>query len=120
MKELKISQMLQFQYELCEKHKDKWPLIEPIDARNSLLWMFEEIGEVISIIKKRGENEIMTNLELKETFKEELVDVFMYFLDVLNRYKITGEEFTNAYLKKHDYNLKRDFEKQHKDYKKGE
>jgi len=116
MAELKISEMLKCQYELWEKHKDKWSPMEAKYARNSLLWMMEEMGEVIAIIKKKGEKEIMDNLEVREHFTEELVDVFMYFLDVLNRYGISGEEFTNAYDKKNSYNLKRDFEKQHKDF----
>lgn len=116
MAELKISEMLQSQYELWEKHKNKWSPMEPKYARNSLLWMIEEMGEVIAIIKKRGETEIMSDKEIREHFTEELVDVFMYFLDVLNRYGISGEEFTNAYAKKNDYNLKRDYEAQHKDF----
>ena len=116
MAELKISEMLQSQYELWEQHKDKWSPMEPKYARNSLLWMVEEMGEAIAIIKKRGETAIMDNLEVREHFTEELVDVFMYFLDVLNRYGISGEDFTNAYTKKNAYNLKRDFERDHKDF----
>lgn len=116
MEELKISDMLKCQYKLWEKHKDKWAPMEPKAARNSLLWMMEEYGEVVAIIKKRGEEEIMSNPELKDHFTEELVDVFMYFLDVLNRYQISGEEFSNAYAKKNNYNLERDYESQHKNF----
>jgi hypothetical protein len=50
--------MLRSQYELWEKRKDTWSPMKPEFARDSLLWMMEEIGEVIAIIKKRGENEI--------------------------------------------------------------
>lgn len=116
--ELKLSEMLKSQYELWEKHKDSWSPMEPKSARNSLLWMIEEIGEVIAIIKKRGEDEIMNDSALKEEFTEEMVDVFMYYLDVLNRYGITAEDFSNAYSKKNNYNQVRDFETQHKNYKK--
>ena len=114
--ELKISEMLTCQYELWEKYKDVWPPIEPVDARNSLLWLVEELGEVIAIIKKRGEKDIVKDPSLKEKFTEELVDVFMYFLDVLARYEISGEDFSDAFRKKHAYNMLRDFRKQHKEY----
>jgi 8-oxo-dGTP diphosphatase len=116
--EIKISEMLKCQYELWEKHKDTWSPMEPGAARNSLLWMMEEIGEVIAIIKKRGEKDIESDRGLKAVFTEELVDVFMYFLDILNRYKISGEEFSKAFMKKNEYNQKRDFEKEHSEYKK--
>jgi 8-oxo-dGTP diphosphatase len=113
MGEMKISEMLRCQYKLWEKHKETWSPMECIGARNSLLWMMEEIGEVIAIIKKRGEKEIERDKKLKETFTEELVDVFMYFLDILNRYGISGKEFTDAYIKKNNYNQRRDFEGEH-------
>ncbi|MDR1232015.1 MAG: hypothetical protein LBK61_11530 [Spirochaetaceae bacterium] len=78
--------------------------MEPESAGNSLLWIMEEIGEVIAIIKKRGEKDIENDKGLKEAFTEELVDVFMYFLDILNRYGINGEEFSEAFVKKNDKN----------------
>ncbi len=118
MKELKISEMLEYQFKLWEKHKDIWSPMEAKAARNSMLWMIEEIGEVIAIIKKRGEDEIMNDEKLKAHFTEELVDVFMYFLDVLNRYKITGEDFSLAYEKKNMKNLQRDFNKEHTNFRK--
>jgi 8-oxo-dGTP diphosphatase len=118
MDEIKISEMLKCQYELWEKHKNTWSPMEPLSARNSLLWMMEEIGEVIAIIKKRGEKDIENDKRLKEAFTEELVDVFMYFLDILNRYGISGEEFSKAFVNKNDKNQKRNFEKEHSEYRK--
>jgi 8-oxo-dGTP diphosphatase len=115
--ELKISEMLKSQYELWEKHKDVWPPMAPEDARNSILWMMEELGEVIAIIKKRGEGEIENDRALKEKFTEELADVFMFFLDILNRYGIDGKEFSRVFVKKSRYNQKRDFFKEHNDYR---
>jgi len=117
--ELKISEMLKCQYDLWEKHKDTWSPMEPEAARNSLLWMIEELGEVIAIVKKCGEQDIMNTKELKEQFTEELVDVFMYYLDVLNRYEISGEDLSKAFAKKHKFNLKRDYEKQYNNFRKG-
>ena len=114
--ELKISDMLKSQYELWEKHKDKWSPMTPVNARNSLLWMIDELGEVIAIIKKKGEEEILANSEIKEHFLEELVDVFMYFLDVLLRYGFTGVDFSDAYRKKSKHNLKRDYSRENREF----
>jgi 8-oxo-dGTP diphosphatase len=116
--ELKISEMLKCQYALWEKHKDKWSPMKPEAARNSLLWLMEELGEVIAIIKKRGESDIINDNMLREQFIEELVDVFMYFLDVLLRYNISGEDFSKAFAKKNEYNQKRDYENAYKKFKK--
>lgn len=37
----------------------RWSPMEPKYGRDSLLWMIEEIGEVIAIVKKKKEYEIM-------------------------------------------------------------
>jgi len=118
MDELRITDMLKSQYELWEKHKETWSPMRPEFARNSILWMIEELGEVIAIIKKRGEKEIENDKKLREDFLEELVDVFMYFLDILNRYEISGKEFSEAYIKKNKYNQTRNYEEQHNEYRK--
>jgi NTP pyrophosphatase (non-canonical NTP hydrolase) len=118
MDELRITDMLKSQYELWEKHKKTWSPMKPEFARNSILWMIEELGEVIAIIKKHGEKEIENDKKLREDFLEELVDVFMYFLDILNRYEISGKEFSEAYIKKNNYNQLRNYEEQHNEYKK--
>jgi 8-oxo-dGTP diphosphatase len=115
-KELKISEMLRCQTVLWEKHKDSWEPMTPKSARNYLLWMFEEIGEVIAIIKKRGEKDIMNDGGLKNIFTEELVDIFMYYLHILNNYEISAMDFSAAYIKKNNYNQTRDFEGQHRKF----
>jgi hypothetical protein len=63
--DLSFSEMLKMQYELWEKHKDTWSPLEPEFARDSLLWMIGEAGEVIDIIKKCGETRIMTDSNVK-------------------------------------------------------
>jgi len=110
MKDLSFQQMLKMQYELWEKNKDKWPPIEPADARNHFLWMMGEIGEVLDIIKKCGEERIMTDESIKKAFTEELCDVLMYFNVILLRYQITAEDIAAAYTKKHNKNMGRDYE----------
>ncbi|WP_243428196.1 NUDIX hydrolase [Clostridium rhizosphaerae] len=44
---------------------------------------------------------------------EELGDVLMYYMDVLNRFNISAEEFSSIYLKKFESNMKRDYKKQY-------
>ena len=62
-KNINISEMMEMQKELWEIHKDKWSPMEAKYGRNFLLWMIEEMGEAISIIKKKGDNAIMKNDE---------------------------------------------------------
>ena len=52
--DLSISQMMHMQKELFEPHKDVWHPIEPEYGRDFILYMIEEIGEVIAILKKKG------------------------------------------------------------------
>ena len=52
--DIKISDMMKMQMELWELNKDNWSPMEAKYGRNFLLWMIEEMGEVISIIKKKG------------------------------------------------------------------
>lgn len=111
--DLKMSEMLKLSTDLWEKHKNKWSPMNPEYGRDSILYMIEEIGEVIAIIKKKGESEIMDNPTVRAHFVEELCDVMMYYTDALNRFKISPEEFSKSYLKKFEYNMKRDYEKQY-------
>ncbi|MFZ5354858.1 MAG: MazG nucleotide pyrophosphohydrolase domain-containing protein [Bacillota bacterium] len=114
-KDLRVSDLLNMSYTLWEQHKHSWSPMEPEYGRNFILYMIEEIGETIAIIKKKGEEEIMNNPIVRERFIEELGDVLMYFTDVLNRFHITAEEFSNAYKDKYEANLKRNYEKQYEE-----
>lgn len=120
MSDLRISDMQRMQLELWERYKDKWSPLTPEYARESILWMIEELGEVIAIIKKRGEKDIMTDSDLREKFVEELADVYMYFNDILLRFGVSPEEISDAYVRKFEKNMKRDFDKEHSNYLKGE
>ncbi|WP_291583870.1 MazG nucleotide pyrophosphohydrolase domain-containing protein [Clostridium sp. UBA6640] len=114
--DLRISEMLKFSKTLWEKNKDNWSPMEPKYGKSFILYMIEEIGEVISIIKKKGEDEIMDNNEVRERFIEEMGDVLMYYMDVLNRFNITSEEFSKIYFNKYISNMDRNYEKQYKDF----
>ncbi|TCT17235.1 MazG-like nucleotide pyrophosphohydrolase family protein [Natranaerovirga pectinivora] len=115
--DLKISEMLNLSYKLWEKHSNTWSPMEPEYAKTFILYMIEEIGESIAIIKKKGEAEIMNNIEVREHFVEELGDVLMYFMDILNRFNISSEEFSRIYLEKFMKNMDRDYENQYKNLK---
>lgn len=114
-KDLSISEMQKMQLELYEVNKEKWGDIEPEDAKNHILYMVEEIGECISIIKKKGINAIMENEEIRGRFLEEVTDVQNYYIEVLNRLNITPEEFSKAYIDKHNSNMNRNYEKDNKE-----
>ena len=75
MLDLKISEMIAMQRDLQEKNQGKWAPLSPKEGRSYLLWMLEEMGEAIAIIKKRGEGAIMDEPGVREAFVEELVDV---------------------------------------------
>lgn len=113
-KDLSISEMKQMQKELYEINKEKWNDMEPKAAKSHILYMIEEIGECISIIKKKGINEIMENEQIRDRFTEEFADVLMYYTEVLNRLNITEEEISKAYTKKHEHNMSRNYTEENK------
>lgn len=114
-KDLNISEMQQMQLELYEVNKEKWGDRDPKYAKSHILYMIEEIGECISIIKKKGINAIMQDKNVRDRFLEELSDVEMYYIEVLNRLNITPEEISNAYIEKHNINMKRNYERDNKE-----
>lgn len=114
MSDLKISDMMEMQKSLYEIHKDSWSPMEPEYGRNFILWMMEEVGECISIIKKKGDTAISENLAVRRAFCEEMSDVLMYFNDTLLRYGITAEEISEAYQEKHKRNMGRNYAEEYK------
>ena len=92
-KDLSISEMQKMQLDLYEQNKDKWNDMEPKAAKSHMLYMIEEIGECISIIKKKGINAIMQDSDVRSRFLEEITDVQNYYIEILNRLKITPEEY---------------------------
>ena len=114
-KDLSISDMQELQRELQEQFKDKWGIQKPEDAKSHLLFMIEEMGECISIIKKKGIDAIMEDENIRARFVEEITDVQNYYIEVLNCLKITPEEFLNAYIEKHEHNMKRNYKKDNKE-----
>lgn len=114
--DLLISQMMQLSYKLWEKHKETWSPMKPEYGKNFILYMIEEIGESIAIIKKKGEQKIMDDPAVRDRFIEEMGDVMMYYMDVLNRFNISAEEFSNIYRKKFNSNMERNYKEQYEKF----
>lgn len=109
MKDIQLSQILQMQQALLAAHADDWRGANPALARETMLWMVEELGEAAAIIKKKGDEAIMREPNVRGPFVEELCDIMMYFSKVMLCYGITAEEFAQAFHRKHAHNMTRDF-----------
>lgn len=112
---LSIQDMMNLQRDLYEAHKDSWDPLMPEFGKDSLLYMIEEVGEVIAVLKKKGHSAIMDDPSVRQAFLEELADVLMYYHDVLLRYHVTSQEISEAFLKKHHVDLNRDYSKEYKE-----
>ena len=113
--DLSISQMLQMQRDLFEPHKDKWHPMEPEFGKDFILYMVEEIGEAIAIIKKKGSRAIAEDPSVREAFLSEMADVLMYYHDVLLRYGITEDEISRAFVQKHQFDLNRNYDAEYEE-----
>ena len=70
-KDLKISELKEMQFKLYELNKENWHDMEPQYAKDHILYMVEEIGECVSIIKKKKIDSIMNDEKIRNRFKEE-------------------------------------------------
>ena len=113
---LDLEAMLNMQRELQEKYKGIWEPREPEYAPLHMLWLVEEVGEVIAIFKKRRPASIMEDPAVRAHFLEEMSDILMYFTDVLDLLQVTPEEISQAFLAKHRRNMERDFVGEHRHY----
>ncbi len=113
--DLSISQMMQLQRELFALHKDKWTPMEAQYGKDFILWMLEEVGEVIAILKKKGHSAVMEDEAVRKAFLSEMADVLMYYHDILLRFEVTPEEISQAYADKHGYDMQRDYESEYKE-----
>ncbi len=113
--DLSISQMMQLQRELFEPHKDQWHPMEPEYGKDFILFMIEEVGEVIAILKKKGSTAVMEDPAVRKAFLSEMADVLMYYHDILLRFHVTPEEISDAYAKKHGIDMRRDYDSEYKE-----
>ena len=77
MSDFGINEMLEMQSTLQDRYKDRWPPICPERGKDQLLWMVGEIGEVIDIVKKHGDELACRDAGLRGQLIEELADVLM-------------------------------------------
>lgn len=110
MADIRVSDMIRMIEELQEHYFDKWGGLSVETGRSQTLWMIEELGESIQIIKKKGEEKIMHDPTVRAAYVEELTDVMMYLTGVMISFGVTAEEFSEAFLKKHAKNMHRDYE----------
>ena len=113
--DLRFSDMMQMQQDLHQRHKGKWEPLTPDFGKVSMLYMVEELGEVVAIVKKKGDHAVVEDPDVRQAFLEEMADVMMYYTDTLLRYNVSAEEISNAYASKHDYNKQRDYTKEYED-----
>lgn len=113
--DLSVSEMMRLQQELFEPHKDQWHPMAPEYGKDFILYMVEEIGEVIAVLKKKGSGSVMEDAAVREAFLSEMADVLMYYNDVLLRFHVTPEEISEAYLKKHGADMKRNYTEEYKE-----
>ena len=73
--DLSIQDMMNFQRTLYEAHKDSWDPLAPEFGKDSLLYMIEEVGEVIAVLKKKGSAAIVNDPVVRQAFLEEMADV---------------------------------------------
>ena len=107
MSDFKLSEMQSMQKALQEKYKNKWEPICLQTGKNKLLWMIGEIGEVIDLIKKNGDEQACSDSVLRKQLVEEMADVLMYYNDVMLCYDISEAELKQAYIEKYEKNMKR-------------
>ena len=112
---LSITDMMQMQTALHQLHEKEWFPLEPAYGQHTVLYMIEEIGEAIAVLKKKGDQAVMHDASVRAAFLEELADVLMYYTDVLLRYHITPEEIAEAYIRKHEKNMGRNFAEEYKE-----
>lgn len=107
--------MLSLQQELYERHKDAWSPMEPEYGKDFFLYMIEELGEAIAIIKKKGCSAVAEDREVRDAFLTEMAGVLMYYNEILLRFHITPEKISDAYFKKHVRNMGGDYTQEYKE-----
>ena len=58
----------------------------------------------------------MDDKTVRSAFVEELSDALMYFIDLMTCYGVSAEELSEAFITKHEKNMRRDFVTEHKEY----
>lgn len=113
--DLSISQMMDMQRSLFLPHKNSWSPMEPEYGKDFILYMMEEVGETIAILKKKGCDAVVDDPEVRAAFLEEMADVLMYYHDILLRFHVAPEEISEAYFQKHKRNMGRNYTEEYEE-----
>ena len=116
MADFKISELMAMQDELQARMKGKWLEITPENGHYSLLWMYEEMGEIVAALKKRGNRAVMDSPAVRSAFLEEMSDVLMYYIDLAACFGVSAGELSEAYAAKHATDMRRDYITEHGTY----
>ncbi len=111
--DLSISQLMDLQRQQYEHHKDRWNPREPEFGRDHILYMIEEIGEVVAILKKKSTDDVLEDPVVRAAFLEEMSDILMYYMDVLMCFHASPEEISDAFRNKAQRNMGRDYQKEY-------
>ena len=107
--DLNFSDILDMQRRLQKKYEGIWADVTPENGAAHLLWGICEMGEVGDIIKKKGNDAIMNDPDVRASFTEEFADVLMYLGDLMLCYDVSADELAKAFTKKHEYNMRREY-----------
>ena len=102
-----VREMLDMQSTLQERYKNRWETIDAEHGKNKLLWMVGEIGEVIDIVKKNGDQAAAADPALRSHLVEEMADVLMFYTDALLCWGISPRELAESYRQKFHRNMTR-------------
>lgn len=107
MENFSLGEMQDMQLRLQEQYKDWWEPLTPEAAKNKLLWLTSELGEVIDVVKKAGPATANQDPATRAHLVEEMADVLMYYSEVMLCFGITSEEMKAAYTAKFQRNMTR-------------
>lgn len=107
MEDFSLSEMHVMQQRLLEQYKNRWEPLTPAAAKNKLLWLTSELGEVIDIVKKQGPTKANEDPATRAHLVEEMADVLMYYNEIMLCFGITPEELKASYTAKFERNMTR-------------
>ena len=107
MADLTLTQMQESQKELQEKYNHLWKPLCPQNGRDQLLWMMIEAGEMADLIKKKGDQRIMEDPDIRRHFAEEFCDVLMYMSSIMICYDLSPDDIAKIFWQKHKHNMER-------------
>lgn len=105
MEDFSLGEMQAMQQRLLEQYKDWWEPLTPATAKNKLLWLTSELGEVIDVVKKQGSTKATEDPATRAHLVEEMADVLMYYNEVMLCFGITPKEMKAAYTAKFERNM---------------